>query len=300
MELLSDVSAGDWLLDRIGDWARVGGVAGTGFEAYARILHPVPARRDDLTVADEYGMNPTLEETHWPWSRVANRQGLAMHPLVQWNRLADLHQGVDFDDGWRVGQTDEGVVDLDLLAALTEHLDVATDSSDEVVAGFWEGWGELCRHGGAPYIASGSRLLGWWSRRRARRTAMAERRGALLPEVERAAREGPFLEWSERDFVLFATSLAELARTTWPERSGLGILPGRAPLSPQMIWPGDHAWVVASEIDWDSTIVAGSRALVDAVLADDRFEAFEVGEDADLTYEGDLINPPRAGWPEAP
>ena len=58
--------------------------------------------------------------------------------------------------------------------------------------------------------------------------------------------------------------------------------------------------MVASEIDWDSTIVAGSRALVDAVLTDDRYEAFEVDEGSDLTWEGDLVNPPRAGWSAGP
>ena len=72
--------------------------------------------------------------------------------------------------------------------------------------------------------------------------------------------------------------------------SGRGLLSGSC----------SRAWVVASEIDWDSTIVAGSRAVVEHVLADKRFEAFEVGEAADLTYEGNTVNPPRAGWSEAP
>lgn len=47
-----------------------------------------------------------------------------------------------------------------------------------------------------------------------------------------------------------------------------------------MLWPEGHEWVLASEIDWDSTIVAGSRSLIDAVLADARFEAYEVDADA--------------------
>lgn len=45
---------------------------------------------------------------------------------------------------------------------------------------------------------------------------------------------------------------------------------------------------------WDSTIVAGSRALVDAVLGDGRFEAHEVDEDSDLSWDGDLVNPRRS------
>ena len=42
------------------------------------------------------------------------------------------------------------------------------------------------------------------------------------------------------------------------------------------------------------------RALVDAVLTDDRYEAFEVDDGSDLTWEGDLVNPPRAGWSTGP
>jgi hypothetical protein len=59
---------------------------------------------------------------------------------------------------------------------------------------------------------------------------------------------------------------------------------------PQLIWPADHAWVLASEIDWDSTIVAGSRALIDAVLAFDVVEAFAVDADDSLMSHADLIN----------
>lgn len=52
--------------------------------------------------------------------------------------------------------------------------------------------------------------------------------------------------------------------------------------TPQLLWPEDHTWVVATEIDTDSTIVAGSRQLIASVLADGRFEAFEVRPDSAL------------------
>ena len=249
MELLGDGSCADWLSARTGDWARVDGVAGRGLEAYARILHPVPATRLDLAVADAWGMHPVLEETRWPWSEVAQRQGLTMHPLVQWNRLADIHDGVRFEDGWRVGQTQDGYLEPPSLRDLVELLAEWTATPGELVAGFWEGWGEL----GLP--------------------------GA------------PQLSWQGREMFLCRTSTAELSDPLWAERGGF------SGLSPQLLWPADRAWVVASEIDWDSTIVAGARLVVDSVLADERFEAFEVGAHDDLTWEGDTINPPRAGWP---
>ena len=302
MELISEVSCGAWLRERVGGWARVGGVAGAGFEAYARILHPVPVHREDLTVADRWGMHPVLEEGRWPWSRVAARQGLTMHPLVQWNRLAELHQGVDFADGWRVGQSRDGALDVDLLAGLTGHLREATRSPEQLVVGIWAGWSELsgttvvherAEDGDAETDAEvevDARM----------RRHLEEQRTSVASDVATAARRGPLLELPGREYVLLATGCDELADETWPHRAGIGwtsVFDG--PL-PQLVWPADHAWVVASEIDWDSTIVAGSRALVDAVLTDDRYEAFEVDEGSDLTWEGDLVNPPRAGWSAGP
>lgn len=295
MELLTDVGCGDWLLARVGDWARVGGVAGTGFEAYARILHPVPASREDLSTTDEWGVHPVLEQTRWHWSQVADRVGATVHPLVQWNRLADLDSGADFSDGWRVGQTLEGYLDLDLLAALTEHLAAATGSPDDLVVGIWNGWAELSGQRWSRYV-EGRGLKAWLARRLGQWEAEAEtvRQKSLAPAVRAATETGPHLAWPHRDMLLFTTSSQELADPTWAVRAGIGVQPGYQGISPQLIWPRDRSWAVASEVDWDSTIVAGSRALVGAVLADERFEAFEVGEDDDLTYEGDTINPPRA------
>ncbi|MEN3122885.1 hypothetical protein [Janibacter sp. LM] len=297
MELMRDVTAGGWLIDRVGDWGLVGGVAGTGFDSYARILHPVPVTRWDRSVVDEWGMPRLLEETRWPWSEVAARQGLTTHPLVQFNRLADVHEGVELADGWRVGQTQEGFFDLDLLAGLTEHLAVATTTPDDLVTGIWAGWGQLGERGVARYLEERS---GWLARRRAQREADIAQQAGVAPEVRRAVNHGPCLQWPGREMLLLATSTSELADRTWPQRAGLGADDGMWEISPQLLWPADRAWVVASEIDWDSTIVAGPRSLVDAVLADERFEAFEVDADADLSYEGDTVNPPRGGWTAAP
>ena len=53
----------------------------------------------------------------------------------------------------------------------------------------------------------------------------------------------------------------------------------------------DRAWVLVSEIDYDSTVVAGPRDLVAALVADPGIEAFEIPPGADLTQDGDRINP---------
>ncbi|EKA61732.1 hypothetical protein B277_06208 [Janibacter hoylei PVAS-1] len=142
----------------MGDWGRVGGVAGAGFAAYARVLHPVPVTRLDLSDVDTWGMPRVLVETRWPWAEIASRQGLTMHPLVQFNRLADLHSGVQFADGWQVGQTREGCLDVDLLAGLTGHLRDATATPDDLVAGIWAGWGELSGSASVVYLSDDAGL----------------------------------------------------------------------------------------------------------------------------------------------
>ena len=56
------------------------------------------------------------------------------------------------------------------------------------------------------------------------------------------------------------------------------------------MWPDDRAWVLVSEIDYDSTVVAGSAQLVRALLDDPRLEAAEIPADADLSWGGDGVN----------
>lgn len=46
-------------------------------------------------------------------------------------------------------------------------------------------------------------------------------------------------------------------------------------MSANLWWPADHAWCVATEVDFAWTYVGASRACIDAVLADPRLEAVE-------------------------
>lgn len=292
MELITDVSRGAWLLARAGAFATAGGTVGTGFEAYARILHPVSADREDRSIVDEWEDHPVLESARWRWSDVASRTGSIVHPLVQWRSLTGRTDESDvvFEDGWRVHPPEEGWFEPPLLAALTEHLAEATSTPDDLVAAIWDGWGDL---------SGGSTLaVGWQgpdeptaeeieSMQRyvvEQRTAHGDEQAAI-----RAALAVERFGWPHRECFPLSMTLPQLADPTWLDRARIGTAVGLAH-TPQMLWPEDHSWVLASEIDWDSTIVAGSRALVDAVLADDRFEAFPVDEDSDLTWGGDLVN----------
>ncbi|MFC9997389.1 hypothetical protein [Nocardia sp. NPDC127526] len=290
MDFTPDFERGGWLLARVGEDG-VGCVAGTGFEAYARILHPVEATRRDATITDEWGRPAIVAEAMWPWAEVAARNGRVMHPLVQWRNLTDgeAEAARTFDDGWTVGQTVEGWFDPTLLAALTVHLRAATDTPEQVTAAVWNGFGEPNDSSTAFFVSATDDDPQPADHERTR--FATELAAAVSPAVERAVETGPFLHWPGRDFLLFDTGLSDLADPTWVHAADLGWTTDSPGATPQLLWPADHTWVVASEIDFDSTIVAGSRTLIDAVLADDRFEAFEIAEDSDLSWDGDTINP---------
>ena len=53
----------------------------------------------------------------------------------------------------------------------------------------------------------------------------------------------------------------------------------------------DRAWFLGSEIDFDSTLVGGSRQLIDEILGAPQFEAWEIGPRDYLTYDADHVNP---------
>jgi hypothetical protein len=74
---------------------------------------------------------------------------------------------------------------------------------------------------------------------------------------------GPRVEVPERPLVLYRGPIGGAAAFSRPPVSQ----------SPNLWWPDDHAWCVASEIDFRSTYLGGSRALIDRVLDDERFEA---------------------------
>jgi hypothetical protein len=63
------------------------------------------------------------------------------------------------------------------------------------------------------------------------------------------------------------------------------------PQSPNLFWPADQAWCVASEIDFDSTLVGGTTELVDAILQAPTFDSWPVQPDDSLAADADRINP---------
>jgi hypothetical protein len=60
--------------------------------------------------------------------------------------------------------------------------------------------------------------------------------------------------------------------------------------SPNLFWPADRAWCVASEIDFDSTLLGGTVDLIGAILHSPTFDAWPVVPADSLTLDADQIN----------
>ncbi|TNC31211.1 hypothetical protein [Mumia zhuanghuii] len=78
-------------------------------------------------------------------------------------------------------------------------------------------------------------------------------------------------EHREREYLLFVGPLDQIG--DWGDDPDHGGVAG-----PHLLWPADHAWCVASDVDGteDHDVrwvgVGGSRALIDDLHADDRFD----------------------------
>jgi hypothetical protein len=60
---------------------------------------------------------------------------------------------------------------------------------------------------------------------------------------------------------------------------------------PNLWWPEDHAWCVATEIDLSETYVAAAEECANQVVADPELEAHLVPIDGRVDVDGDVVNP---------
>lgn len=264
----------DWLVDETGRMGyRVSSLVPEGFDAYVRILHPADG---ELL---ESGQHRRIA-----WRQVAEAHGKEIHPEVDWEDLVGhLHGDGESDEPWPyIGSLPERE-HRRLAGIAARHT-----SSDRYWLAWWEGFG---------YGPRESRLL---RRRRWYVDRLIER--ILMSLLSRLPLRW---EWSAQEEV-------HVVRRGWhgskrtvdppsqpaylPERTPLFDRPGRRyglvyssdPLaeasyeerpigiSPQLWWPDDRSWVVATEIDLVSTYVACSHPLADALMADDELEAIRV------------------------
>ena len=198
-----------WIGGRLSpfDSGVVTSVIPNGFEAYARVLHPLdpPVR----------GQPPAR------WADVASWSGIELVPGIDFPDIALPEHEPNGVEPWPGQVPQVGTLhpaDVDALAVvLARH----TSTPDRCWFCTWEGWGSVFFD------------------------------------------DGPRVELPQRDYVLFVGPLAALP----------SLMDAQDGHSPNLWWPDDRAWCVATEIDLAWTYVGGAAALISDVLANPGLEA---------------------------
>ena len=290
-EPLRDATSGDWLKPLIdSNWHDMHAVVPRGFPAYARIFHPTERDRPEDTKT-WHGHDLTamvdMEQERVGWSAVAQAFGKQMHALAQLQRLVgpETHMLGPLDaNGWRYSSPKEGNLDPAVLAKVAAHLCEHTATPARGATAIWEGWGGLTSSAGymqLEFLADGT------SRASPQPQETGPGSGLLPADLV----NGGKLELPGRRYYLFETGANFYADPSWVKHAPWHHRP-ESPQSPSILWPQDHKWVLVTEIDFDSTIVAGSRELVAALAQDPDIEASVLQEGADLTWDADEPNRP--------
>jgi hypothetical protein len=270
LAVVTDLSEADWVaasLQEIGDRVALSSVLPPGLGAYARILHPAGAVRSYDTPPEPWPNDVT-------WSQIAAMTGRRMHPRVQFDSLI----GVSRYGGHRDWEAKIGTLSPELWEALTDVLARHTSGAGSAYFALWDGWGWDAGQRGSVVATTEDQPATSY------RMNWASKPDAFPPEVMR----GPRLSLPGRHYSLFKGPL-----DAWPS-----VFFGNAEgewQSPQLCWPHDRAWCVATEIDFDSTYVGGPPALIAAVLEDPRFESYPAEPTDRVDMGGDELN----GLPES-
>ena len=158
-----------------------------------------------------------------------------------------------------------GHVPEDELAALADVLAKHTRTPDDCFHALWDGYGAIVGGEAAGFLSFAAIPAAWPGRIFTKPKPPPVPPPAFAPEVM----EGPRIRVAGRDHLLFAGPLSDAGQ--WGAVSfGHGI--PRDINSPNLLWPADHAWCVATDIDSSWTGVGGPAALADDLLADPRLE----------------------------
>ncbi|KUJ66305.1 hypothetical protein ACZ90_38435 [Streptomyces albus subsp. albus] len=241
----------------------VTGVVPPGFAAYARILHP--AGLDDVPVR---------------WHQVAAANGRTAHSRMQWDHIVGRKRPLEQPGVWDE-EPETGSLPRSLARPLAGVLARHTTTPERCWFGLWDGWGDLPAD-------------------------IAKTAVFTIPDRDMYLLSGPLAEVhrtsAARSPSAYGADTAEGSAVLafQPEPSVAASPPGEAgdeavddPFwrSPNLWWPQDRAWCVASEIDFRSTYVGGSPECVAAVLAAAGLEAYPVAPEDPVGWDADQVNP---------
>lgn len=258
-----DVHQADWIGSRLSPWEGsqypITILVPAGFEAYARVLHPVdvPENGGDLV----------------RWADVAGWSGLPLRPDAQFHSVAlppaDPGRPYPF-----AGQAPrEGTLyteDARVLAAIVRDW---TSTPGDCWFCTWDGFG-WDRAGISAVFLSPD---GEPSRPA---EVHAELRSYVLPDP---VRDGPRVRLPNRDYLLYRGPAEDVTAAAAVNGDGQ---------CASLWWPADRAWCVASDVDLPWTYVGGPRGLIEAILEEKRIEALPAAAEDPVNREEDWV----AAW----
>lgn len=197
------------------------------------------------------------------WSEVAARNRRVVHPEMQFHLIA--HPPGEAPGGYEpLAAISVGSLPRDELNALAALLSRHTETPASCWFAVWEGYAQL--HG-SPLI---SRYVSGAGGRAEPVPGLAP------PEVL----SGPRLELPGRAYLLLNGAISDAA--------DLFDFLGRQ--SPNLWWPEDQAWCVATDIDLCWTYVAGSKGAIAGLCASEVLEALPARITDGVTYDSDHVN----------
>lgn len=265
LQVVDGATAGAWIEPGLGgEWGAVSQQVPQMFGAFARVFH----RSIDS------------DGDHVTWGEVARRLGRTAHGEMQWHQIVGSSDSSNFTGSdWPGGRPDLGGMEIEELDRLCEVLAAHIVDPDRCFFGLC-----LINHS-------------WmWE---------------ALPTAE----QQPQLKLPlGRDHLILSGPLSAVDQIRTPENTeGLSsiatfsftaVAEGSAEPGPELdmadafwreapslIWPADRSWLVVSEVDFDSTLVGGSRELIDALVAYPDLEIYEVQPETLLTEFSDKLNP---------
>lgn len=258
LQLTDGATAGAWIEPGLGgEFGAVTLQVPKGFEAYARIFHPAhDAEWNSVT-----------------WAEVAKFCGTFTHPEMQWHAIVGLPGYESLDDSkWPGHEPNTGEMDISTLDALCEVLAAHTADPAHCLFG-------LCT------IQSWEDAFGKDGLRGYPLLKLPMGRDHIVLEGPLSAVDQIVDERSGGLIVTFGAK-----GTSKPSGEEIAELFKSSRCSPNLIWPADRSWLVASEVDFDSTLVGGSAALIEAIVAAPALESWPVEPTTSLAVGADKIN----------
>jgi hypothetical protein len=193
---------------------------------------------------------------------------------MQWHAIARAANRLNAgDSSWPGAEPKRGDLDHLGLSVLCGRIAENRDVEPDCYFCLWEGYGGLAGYGWLER-ASAAEPAGV-----VHEVAAADRHVITVEEIGRSR-----LHLPDRDYVMLAGPLRSALRI------GHFAAESFRPHSPNLFWPADRTWCVASEIDFDSTLVGGPVQLIDAILHTTELDAWPVRADDSLAYDADEIN----------